>query len=150
MMGGRWSSLNRRTGSNRSTFSAKYWKGQVAYRSNAVGEKLRSAAAGSCAPTIPSNGPSSGDSRSMIFRVARPCSKRGRSRPIASSIGDASWPCNRQPKAKSSAGRDRKSTRLNSSHVRISYAVFCLKKKKTNIKQNQTKNKKKDKYSTYR
>src|SRR3989442_9291209 len=28
---------------------------------------------------------------------------------------------------------DRKSTRLNSSHVRISYAVFCLKKKKTNI-----------------
>src|SRR5690554_7759421 len=29
--------------------------------------------------------------------------------------------------------RDRKSTRLNSSHVRISYAVFCLKKKKSNI-----------------
>src|SRR5690554_8117580 len=28
------------------------------------------------------------------------------------------------------AGIDRKSTRLNSSHVRISYAVFCLKKKK--------------------
>src|SRR5690349_23863665 len=28
-------------------------------------------------------------------------------------------------------GRDRKSTRLNSSHVEISYAVFCLKKKKT-------------------
>src|SRR5690554_6634774 len=27
--------------------------------------------------------------------------------------------------------QDRKSTRLNSSHVRISYAVFCLKKKKT-------------------
>src|SRR5436305_9173863 len=26
-------------------------------------------------------------------------------------------------------GQDRKSTRLNSSHVRISYAVFCLKKK---------------------
>src|SRR2546421_12855921 len=28
-------------------------------------------------------------------------------------------------------GRDRKSTRLNSSHDQISYAVFCLKKKKT-------------------
>src|SRR5438067_8797478 len=28
------------------------------------------------------------------------------------------------------ASRDRKSTRLNSSHVSISYAVFCLKKKK--------------------
>src|SRR5690625_7032136 len=27
-------------------------------------------------------------------------------------------------------GKDRKSTRLNSSHVAISYAVFCLKKKK--------------------
>src|SRR5256885_3263224 len=30
----------------------------------------------------------------------------------------------------SSNGRDRKSTRLNSSHLVISYAVFCLKKKK--------------------
>src|SRR5690554_7610832 len=30
---------------------------------------------------------------------------------------------------------DRKSTRLNSSHVRISYAVFCLKKKKKPIEQ---------------
>src|SRR5690625_6271486 len=29
---------------------------------------------------------------------------------------------------------DRKSTRLNSSHVAISYAVFCLKKKTNNIK----------------
>src|SRR5690242_21071131 len=28
--------------------------------------------------------------------------------------------------------RDRKSTRLNSSHMSISYAVFCLKKKNTN------------------
>src|SRR2546427_8677473 len=31
-------------------------------------------------------------------------------------------------------GGDRKSTRLNSSHSQISYAVFCLKKKKTNHK----------------
>src|SRR5258705_815088 len=31
------------------------------------------------------------------------------------------------------ADRDRKSTRLNSSHLGISYAVFCLKKKKENI-----------------
>src|SRR3712207_8171020 len=30
-----------------------------------------------------------------------------------------------------SASLDRKSTRLNSSHANISYAVFCLKKKKT-------------------
>src|SRR5690625_3434375 len=35
--------------------------------------------------------------------------------------------------------RDRKSTRLNSSHVAISYAVFCLKKKKkTNTHNNNT------------
>src|SRR5690554_3094157 len=34
--------------------------------------------------------------------------------------------------------RDRKSTRLNSSHVRISYAVFCLKKKKKKKKDNNT------------
>src|SRR5438874_4075227 len=36
---------------------------------------------------------------------------------------------------------DRKSTRLNSSHVEISYAVFCLKKKK-NIKRHHYNNKK--------
>src|SRR6266478_5407645 len=30
-------------------------------------------------------------------------------------------------------GRDRKSTRLNSSHSQISYAVFCLKKKKKKV-----------------
>src|SRR3712207_8925932 len=30
----------------------------------------------------------------------------------------------------SGGGKDRKSTRLNSSHANISYAVFCLKKKK--------------------
>src|SRR3712207_7811113 len=34
---------------------------------------------------------------------------------------------------KAMAHRDRKSTRLNSSHANISYAVFCLKKKKTQI-----------------
>src|SRR5690349_23964412 len=47
--------------------------------------------------------------------------------------GDVSQASGRQP---GGAGplrhraRDRKSTRLNSSHVEISYAVFCLKKKK--------------------
>src|SRR5215475_15057202 len=37
-------------------------------------------------------------------------------------------PAGRAPLAR--AAEDRKSTRLNSSHVKISYAVFCLKKKK--------------------
>src|SRR3989449_966909 len=45
----------------------------------------------------------------------------------------AEGPCHRRPR------RDRKSTRLNSSHGYISYAVFCLKKKKkiknTDVKQ---------------
>src|SRR2546422_8338221 len=36
--------------------------------------------------------------------------------------------------ARRSSRRDRKSTRLNSSHGYISYAVFCLKKKKKNQK----------------
>src|SRR5438132_8181419 len=43
------------------------------------------------------------------------------SRPAASSRGSARLP---------PGERDRKSTRLNSSHTVISYAVFCLKKKK--------------------
>src|SRR6185295_20026568 len=40
-------------------------------------------------------------------------------------------------------GRDRKSTRLNSSHANISYAVFCLKKKKKKNKHLLVKKKKK-------
>src|SRR5690625_5718081 len=40
------------------------------------------------------------------------------------------------------SGTDRKSTRLNSSHVAISYAVFCLKKKNNNnTKRRRTKHK---------
>src|SRR3712207_7351902 len=37
-----------------------------------------------------------------------------------------------EPKLPELPGIDRKSTRLNSSHANISYAVFCLKKKKKN------------------
>src|SRR5437868_12167971 len=37
----------------------------------------------------------------------------------------------RESTVESRQSRDRKSTRLNSSHVSISYAVFCLKKNKT-------------------
>src|SRR5215467_15386465 len=40
---------------------------------------------------------------------------------------------------------DRKSTRLNSSHLVISYAVFCLKKKKKKNKNQKIKKKKKNK-----
>src|SRR5215211_8599000 len=55
-----------------------------------------------------------------------------------------------RPAARVGRARDRKSTRLNSSHTVISYAVFCLKKKKTNNEPNNLtkknkKNKKKNK-----
>src|SRR6266496_4484170 len=56
-------------------------------------------------------------------------------------VGPGSW--------SNSSCSDRKSTRLNSSHVEISYAVFCLKKKKKNtpdhelMKKKKTNNKKK-------
>src|SRR6266581_934615 len=51
-----------------------------------------------------------------------------------------SWPPERhgrdapQRRRRSEAGQDRKSTRLNSSHPSISYAVFCLKKKNSTYK----------------
>src|SRR6266851_8074353 len=45
------------------------------------------------------------------------------------------------------AARDRKSTRLNSSHITISYAVFCLKKKKNNKNTKQIKKKKKQSHT---
>src|SRR6267142_6230527 len=38
-----------------------------------------------------------------------------------------------RPRRYRGADPDRKSTRLNSSHMSISYAVFCLKKKKNNL-----------------
>src|SRR5690606_40608352 len=65
----------------------------------------------------------------VIPRV-RPTAARGRATPPAlgsPTASAASWPPatpDRGPRG------DRKSTRLNSSHVKISYAVFCLKKKK--------------------
>src|SRR5215475_15572711 len=47
-----------------------------------------------------------------------------------------------RPPSRWSGWRDRKSTRLNSSHVKTSYAVFCLKKKKINKTKRFTKKKK--------
>src|SRR2546427_8369798 len=40
------------------------------------------------------------------------------------------WCCSRMKSERCLYRKDRKSTRLNSSHSQISYAVFCLKKKK--------------------
>src|SRR2546430_9125653 len=62
-----------------------------------------------------------------LFRSAR--ARRATSAPLdrgpRSRRPPARVPPTRRP------DRDRKSTRLNSSHSQISYAVFCLKKKKT-------------------
>src|SRR5256885_3480281 len=51
----------------------------------------------------------------------RPCPPNISMRPLAARLADS---------ARTASVRDRKSTRLNSSHLVISYAVFCLKKKK--------------------
>src|SRR5690349_22453166 len=58
---------------------------------------------------------------------------------IRRSVFRASWPvdsCRAPSQLEPTRRRDRKSTRLNSSHVEISYAVFCLKKKKKKKKNN--------------
>src|SRR5699024_12154441 len=57
-----------------------------------------------------------------------------RSRPAA--LGRAVDPGRLHPHPVQRGGVDRKSTRLNSSHVSISYAVFCLKKKTLSIERN--------------
>src|SRR5699024_12292535 len=62
------------------------------------------------------------------------CSPHGGHRPArwtaAERGGDDGLAHPPHPPGAGPAGGDRKSTRLNSSHVSISYAVFCLKKKK--------------------
>src|SRR5207249_8294039 len=52
----------------------------------------------------------------------------------APAAGEAnSYTLTLRPGAVAAIEEDRKSTRLNSSHVSISYAVFCLKKKKSHL-----------------
>src|SRR5690625_5511697 len=62
------------------------------------------------------------ESEGFVFSAPVDTGKRGRP-PMGY------WPVQRSEH--SPAAQDRKSTRLNSSHVAISYAVFCLKQKKT-------------------
>src|SRR5205809_3235275 len=63
--------------------------------------------------------------------------------PSRTTPADTRRTCNRASTPRSSHGctSDRKSTRLNSSHGYISYAVFCLKKKKKTKKKKHKKNK---------
>src|SRR5437660_5280366 len=78
------------------------------------------------------------------FRISRLARLLGRCRdyglpPAAGQARGTHFPvkANRSPPPSTGRGygRDRKSTRLNSSHVAISYAVFCLKKKKKKRKE---------------
>src|SRR5437588_11111061 len=66
-------------------------------------------------------------SSDLPFAVRAPSRHRHRNRVSCAEVGDACDPRKRGGKGRS--GQDRKSTRLNSSHTVISYAVFCLKKK---------------------
>src|SRR6266540_6179527 len=73
--------------------------------------------------------------------------------PISSTqfVSPAAWAGELAGSTSATAARvnaaDRKSTRLNSSHITISYAVFCLKKKKKKKKQKiKNKTKKKNKH----
>src|SRR2546426_9357923 len=50
-------------------------------------------------------------------------------------LGEPAVRAQRHATTSRASTRDRKSTRLNSSHLVISYAVFCLKKKKKNLRQ---------------
>src|SRR2546427_4083864 len=65
-----------------------------------------------------------------LFRSRRTSSsgRRPRERRRSSRLPDRA----QRPREPRSPDSDRKSTRLNSSHSQISYAVFCLKKKKKN------------------
>src|SRR2546427_4593275 len=67
----------------------------------------------------------------LSLHDALPISSLRRGRPGVGE-GDADRPRRavRAGRARARPHRDRKSTRLNSSHSQISYAVFCLKKKK--------------------
>src|SRR5437870_10384588 len=62
--------------------------------------------------------------RSRSWPRSRACGAGGRRRSAAKSLQPSAARERLTPRI------DRKSTRLNSSHVAISYAVFCLKKKK--------------------
>src|SRR3712207_7620519 len=60
-------------------------------------------------------------------------SRRDVASPYSFSCAPSSARTPRSPREHGWSSSDRKSTRLNSSHANISYAVFCLKKKKNYI-----------------
>src|SRR5438445_13419779 len=64
--------------------------------------------------------------------LPQPLEVHGPQRAVVEAVAGASALApDHAPMIRAHRPRDRKSTRLNSSHANISYAVFCLKKKKT-------------------
>src|SRR5256885_7987842 len=66
--------------------------------------------------------------RTSVSRSARSSGMSSETRSRSAPAG--AWVFMEEPRLLSQPREDRKSTRLNSSHLVISYAVFCLKKKK--------------------
>src|SRR5690606_42149743 len=86
-------------------------------------------------PILPSRGAGSGDPAYRVTLVGRASSRRALEQSARLWSAPVPWRFGitrgkRQGTAAVQNALDRKSTRLNSSHVKISYAVFCLKKKK--------------------
>src|SRR2546430_11354441 len=80
--------------------------------------------------------------RSTLFPYTTLFRSRSRALTITASSKERSRGCSCGSwtlccRERSGSTRDRKSTRLNSSHSQISYAVFCLKKKKHSLRQSQ-------------
>src|SRR5690554_6969955 len=87
---------------------------------------------GACLPAVPPLFPTPTPGRGSLL-TAVPCGRTGallaRDRGLSSlaAAGAAGGRRSRGALLPGLSAQDRKSTRLNSSHVRISYAVFCLK-----------------------
>src|SRR5690606_39525463 len=87
-----------------------------------------------CSPGEPSHTAPASATPMALSTLQRGAAKTQRT-PSGERVSDSrrrsAWLAMTPPTPRNSAGADRKSTRLNSSHVKISYAVFCLKKKTT-------------------
>src|SRR5436309_10195004 len=94
----------------RSATRRRYQRGDLIFQKDDPGQSLFIVASGSVRIYVPSS-----QGADLTLAVLGP----------SNFFGDLSLLDGRPRSA-----RDRKSTRLNSSHVKISYAVFCLKKKK--------------------
>src|SRR6266540_538030 len=122
------------TGPRASTRAATSWPRRWWHRSRHRGRRGPEA----CAPPITAS--RAGATSGRLLPGRWPPGPGGRS-------AGAAWPRYTGPAryrtGPPAPGRDRKSTRLNSRHITISYAVFCLKKKKKNNKNQHIKKHKK-------